>query len=143
MADKGKIISQTYYEKQSQLIKLYKESFLRKEMDVNEAITSLRVIGFSEKMSANKVREWAILPDDKSPETERVKRQKLKQQVSLEKYMSRMRLDKKFYKEYMELRKRYKDKKMSKDETVSLLVHSGYGQKFADCTVNKWELEEW
>jgi hypothetical protein len=97
MLDKGKIMSQTYYEKQSKLLALFKESFIRKEMDAIEAVKALRTIGFGETIAANRVNEWAALNSTVSPETNRAKNQRLKQQASLEKYVLRMRLGKKYY----------------------------------------------
>jgi len=146
MPDKGKIMSQTYYEKQSQLIKLYKESFLRKEMDVNEAIKSLRVIGFSEIVAANKVREWVVLPDENKPETARAVKQRFIRQVSLEKYVFNIIFDKKcfnesnkkYFNEQKLLKSKYFRKELSKDDCVIQLIQSGYNKDFAEIIVEKW-----
>ena len=101
MPDKGKVMSQTYYEKQSKLFKLYQESFDRNELDVKEAITTLKMIGFSESIAATRVAEWKGQHNTREQETDREKKQRLKEQASLEKYILRMRLGKDKYEEYM------------------------------------------
>jgi len=149
MPDKGRIISQTFYEKQSKLIKLYKESFLRKEMDVNEAITSLRVIGFSEKMADNKVREWVVLPNENKFETERAVKQRFKQQDSLEKYVFNIIFDKKcfnendkkYFNEHKLLKSKYLKNELSKDDCANQLMHSGYRQEYVKCIISRWDKE--
>jgi len=45
-------MSQTFYERQSKLLKLYQELFARKEMNDNEALIVLKMIGFSETLAA-------------------------------------------------------------------------------------------
>ena len=101
MPDKGKVMSQTYYERQGKLLKLYQESFSRKEISVNEAVTALRMIGFSESVAARRVNEWAAKSKINEPETNKTRNHRLKQQASLEKYILRMRLGKKYYDEYI------------------------------------------
>ena len=90
MPDKGKIMSQNYYDKQSKLIMLLQESLAIKEMDTNEAIKTLRILGFSEIIAAERVREWAAQVNT-APETEKTKKTRLRQLASLENYMRRMR----------------------------------------------------
>jgi hypothetical protein len=136
MPDKGKIMSQVFYERQSKLLNLYKESFTRKEITVNEAVKALRMIGFSEMIAANRAREWAALIGSVVPETDKTRKQRLKQQASLEKYVLQMRLGKKYY-----IRLEYKRKELSKDETVKKLIQKGYKDEIAKELVNNWEAE--
>jgi Holliday junction resolvasome RuvABC DNA-binding subunit len=81
MPDKGRAMTQTYYEKQSKLLKLYQESFARKEMNVKETVTALRMIGFSEEIAANRVNEWAAQTNIVVLDTERAKKARLKQRI--------------------------------------------------------------
>ena len=97
MPDKGKIMSQTFYERQSKLLGFYQVSFTKGEMGVNEAVIALRMIGFSETIAPTRVREWAALSTTNEPETDRAKKQRLKQMASLEKYVLKMKLGKKYY----------------------------------------------
>lgn len=143
MPDKGKVMSQTYYERQSKLLKLYQESFARKERSVKETVTALRILGFSESIAATRVSEWAVKIDSNEPETSKAKKLRLKQQASLEKYILRMRLGKKYLDEYMRLRSKYKNKELSREETVTKLIQSGYSRKFSKCITDKWETEIW
>ena len=144
MPDKGKIMSQTYYERQTKLLKLYQASIARKEMNVNEAVTALRMIGFSKTIAAIRVSEWAAQFNSNEPETNKAIKHRLLQQASLEKYFLRMRLGKKHYSEYMQLRAKYKNKELSRDEAVTELMQSGgFSRKFSKCTVDKWEGERW
>ena len=101
MPDKGKIMSQTYYEKQDRLIKLYHEAFSEKEMDDKETVTALRKFGFSETMAVRLVSKWTIQIDDQLPKTNREKKRRIKERASLEKYTLRMNLGKKRYEEYI------------------------------------------
>jgi len=137
MPDKGRIMSQTYYEKQSKLIKLYKECIIRKEMTVNEAVISLRLIGFSELMASSRVCEWAALSNTDGIETSNTLNQRLKQRVLLEKYMLRMRLGKKYYDKYAKLQEKHKNKELSENEYMTELMQFGYSRKFAEYTVCK------
>jgi len=139
MPDKGKIMSQAYYERQSKLIELYKECIIKKEMNVNEAIISLRLIGFSKAMAASRVHEWAAQSNTDNTETSKTAKQKLKQRAALEKYMLRMSLGKKYYDEYVKLQKKYRDKKLSRNDCMTELIQLGYSGKFAEYTVSKWE----
>jgi hypothetical protein len=136
MADKGKIMSQTFYERQSKLLVLYQEAVARKEMNENEAKIALRMIGFSETIAANRAREWAKLSDIFEPETERVKKRRLLQMASLERYTLQMRLGKKYY-----LRLKFKRNETSKDETVKKLIKKGYTEEIARGIVRDWEAE--
>ena len=146
MPDKGKVMSQTFYERQSKLIGLYRESVLKKELKVDEAVMSLKLIGFSDAMALSKAREWAALPDSNEPETERAKKIRQKQRVSLEKYALNMILDKKYYneneKKYLNehrmLKSKYKKGSLSKDNCVIQLIQSGYSREFAEVIVEKW-----
>ncbi|MDR0456226.1 MAG: hypothetical protein LBH20_06045 [Treponema sp.] len=137
MADKGKIMSQTYYERQSRLLNLYQESFTRKEMNANEAVIALRMIGFSGTIAANRVRDWEEHINTVLPETDKARKQRLKQQASLEKYVLQVRLGKKYY-----LRRKYKQNEISKEETVKKLVQKGYKQETAKALVAEWEAEK-
>ena len=134
MPDKGKIMSQTLYERQSRLINLYKELFIRKEINANEAIMALRMIGFSKTIAAIRVREWADGITTIEPLTEKEKKQNQKERASLEKYVLQMLLGKKYY-----LRLRFKRKELTKDETVIKLVKSGCKEEIARELVNEWE----
>ena len=138
MPDKGKVMSQAFYEKQSKLINLYQESFARKEMNVKEAVTALRMIGFSETVAAKRVSGWSVQINEQAPETDKEKKRRLKERDSLEKYMLRMILGKKFY-----LRLKYKQKELTKDETVKKLTRSGYTEEIAKSIVDGWEEEKW
>ena len=139
MPDKGRIISQVYYERQSKLIELYKKCLIKKEMKVSEAVMSLRLIGFSESMASIRVHEWAADGNIIETETSKTKSQRLKQRNSLEKYMLRMGLGKKYYDEYIKLQKKYKDKLLSKSEGMTELMQLGYSIKFAEYIMGKWE----
>jgi len=95
MPDRGKIMSQTYYEKQSRLLKLYRESFERKEINAKETVTALMMIGFSETIAVNRTNEWDVQPGTQLPETEKDIKRRLKEISSLKNYLIRMRLGKK------------------------------------------------
>ncbi|MCL2791897.1 MAG: hypothetical protein FWD87_02290 [Spirochaetaceae bacterium] len=136
MPDKGKIMSQIYYERQSKLLNLYQELYVRKEMDDSETVVALRMIGFSETIAANRVKEWAALITTIAPYTDKVKKQKLKERASLEKYVLQMQLGKKYY-----LRLKYKRKELSKDDTVKKLVKSGCKEEIAKELVKEWEAQ--
>lgn len=76
-------------------------------MTVNEAVTVLRILGFSETMVAKRANEWVVQSSIYVTETDKSKKQRLKQQASLEKYMLRMRLGKKYREEINRLRIKY------------------------------------
>jgi len=137
MPDKGKIMPQTYYERQSKLIELYKECIIKKEMKANEAVMALRLIGFSESMASNRVCEWASQSNTNITETSKTATQRLKQLVSLEKYMLRMGLGKKYYDKYVNLQKKYKNNDLSENEYKNELMQSGYSKKFVEYTIDK------
>jgi len=145
--DKGKIMSQVYYERQSRLIELYKESFSRKEMTANDTVMALRMIGFSESMASSRVCEWAALSGNNESETEKAKKIRRKQQDSLEKYVFHIILDKKCYsdndKKYQNeqklLKSKYKKKELSKNDCVMQLIQSGYNKEIAEYIVSKLE----
>ena len=149
MPDKGRIMSQTYYERQSKLIELYKEAFLRKETSENDTVMALRTIGFSALMAANRVREWAASSDTYEPDTDKAKKHRHRQKASLEKYVFTMMLDKKYFneenKKYMNehklLKANYKKKELLKDDCVKQLIQSGYNKEFAEYIADKWETE--
>lgn len=143
MPDKGKIMSQIYYEKLSRLIQLNQELFVQKEIRAKEAVTALRMIGFSETMAAKRFREWSVKLNDLEPEAGKIKKQMLKEQASLEKYILRARLGKQKYREYIELRSEFKQSRSSRSETVNALMQFGYSRRFAEHTVDKWEVEQW
>ena len=136
MADKGKIMSQTLYERQSKLIKLYHEQFCRNELNEGEAVIALRMIGFSETIAAVRVREWAENTPNINPDTERAKKQRFKERSSLERYVLQMLLGKKYY-----LRLKYKRKELTKNETVEKLKKAGCKEEVARELVNEWELQ--
>ena len=96
MPDNNKVMTQIFYEKQSKLYELYKESFNRKEMNVQEVIAALRILGFSNTIASRRVNEWAAEPNSYAPETEKAKKRRFQQRNSLEKYILRMRLGKKY-----------------------------------------------
>ena len=90
MPDKGRIMSQTFYERQTKLFNLYKESYIRNEKNVQEAVSALRTLGFSGSIAAIRVNEWKEQSCDKAPETDRQKKRRQKEQASIEKYFDRM-----------------------------------------------------
>jgi len=149
MPDKGRIMSQTYYERQSKLIELYKESFYRNDMSANDTVMAMRTIGFSETMAVNRVREWAALSVTYEPETDKVKKHRRRLQASLEKYVFNMMLDKKYFneenKKYLNehklLKTKYKKKELLKDDCMKQLMQSGYSREFAQYIIDKWETE--
>ena len=104
MPDKGKIMSQTFFDKQSELLQLYQEALAKKEMTVNEAVIALRMLGFSESIATYRANEWGIqiCPDESKSMVRRNKRQ-----ASLENFMHRMRLGKKYKEESKRLRSKY------------------------------------
>jgi len=135
MPDKGKIMSQVHYEKQSRLFNLYRESFERAEMDIKETISALKILGFSETVASIRVNEWKAQHGSREVETEKTKKRRLKEQASLEKYILRNRLGKK----YMEFRSKYYKDELSKNETVEELMKFGFDRKYCECTVDKWK----
>jgi len=137
MPDKGNAMSQTYYEKQGKIIKLYQEAFGRNEMTAKEAVVALRMIGFSETMAARHVNEWAAQFGEQVPETEKEKKRRLKEKASLEKYLLRMKLGNKYY-----LRLKYRQNELSKEETVKKLIRSGCKEDVAKSLVDDWEAEK-
>ena len=143
MPDKGKTMSQTYYERQSRLIKLNQESFDRKEINVKQAVTALRMIGFSETMAVKRVSEWSEQSSNPGAETDKEKKHRIKEQASLEKYILRIKLGRKKYVEYIELRSKYKHRELSRDKIVITLMQFGYSRKFSERTADKWETEKW
>jgi len=145
MPDKGKIMSQTFYERQSKLLNLYKELFVRKEMNDAEVVTALKMIGFSEKIAANRARDWTALNITVEPETERIKNRRIKERSSLEKYVQKMLLGRKYY-----LRLQFIQGELSKDEIVKKLMkliklnelerkENISKEKIAREMVNEWE----
>jgi len=137
MPDKGRIMSQTYYERQSKLIELYKECIIKKEMKASEAVMALRLIGFSESMASSRVREWTARGNTDEIETSKTSNQRLKQIISLEKYMLRMGLGKKYYDKYVKLLEKYKNKEISENEFRNELMQFGYSKIFAEYTIGK------
>ena len=89
------------------LLELYKESFGKKEMPANEVITALRMLGYSESIATNLVSEWAALDNTNATEAKKSKKQRIRQRASLEKYVLRTRLGKKYYVEYIRRHKDY------------------------------------
>jgi hypothetical protein len=87
------------------------------------------------------VNEWAAQIAIVVPEAEKAKKYRLKQRVSLENYVLRMRLGKKHYDKYMKLWSKYKNKELSKKDTVIEFVQAGYSRRFSECIVDKWEAE--
>ena len=85
MPDKGKVMTQVYYDKQNRLYELTKESFIRKAMSATEAIAVLRILGFSNSIANVRVNEWTVQPNSYTSETITEKNRRQKQQVSLEK----------------------------------------------------------
>ena len=140
MPVKGKIMSQAFYEKQSKLLKLNQESFKRNEINYKEAVTALKLHGFSDTVAAIRVNEWKAQLGDSITETEKEKKRRLKEQASLEMYLLRIRIGNK---KYMELRSKYKNKELSRENTVFELIHFGYSRKYSECTIDKWEKEKW
>jgi len=137
MPDKGRIMSQTYYERQSKLIELYKECIIKKEMKASEVVMALRLIGFSESMASSQVREWAARSNTDEIETSRTSNKRLKQIISLEKYMLRMGFGKKYYDKYVKLLEKYKNKEISESEFRNELMQFGYSKIFTEYTIGK------
>ena len=133
MPDKGTAMSQTYYEKQGKIIKLYQEAFGRNEMTAKEAVVALRMIGFSETMAAGRVNEWAAQSSEQVPETDKEKKHRQKEIISLEKYMLRTKLGKKYY-----LRLKYKQEELSKEEVIKKLIQYGYEEDIAKSMADAW-----
>ena len=100
---------------------------------------ALRMIGFSESMALSRVHEWAAQGSTNETETSKSKNQRLKQRVSLEKYLLRMSLGKKNYDEYVKLQTKYKNKILSNNEIITELMQLGYSRNFAEYTFGKWE----
>jgi len=142
MPDKGNIMSQTFYERQSKMLKLIQEAFIREEMNVKETVAALRMIGFSQIVATNRVNEWKAHGKTYEQETEKEKKRRQKEQISLEMYLLRTRIGQKKYKEYMAIRSKYKNKGLSRNDTVIDLMEFGYSRKFSDCTIDKWEMEK-
>ena len=130
-------MSQTYYEKQGKIIKLYQEAFGRNEMTVKEAVTALKMIGFSESMASRHVNEWSEKFSNLVPETEKEKKRRLRETGSLEKYLLRMKLGNKYY-----LRLQYRQNELSKEETVKKLIRSGCKEDVAKSLADDWEAEK-
>jgi hypothetical protein len=103
MPDKGKIMSQTYYEKQSKLLKLYQEAIVRKEINIEEGVAALKTMGYSNTIAPMRIRDWLSQPVNIEQETGKTKKHRGSQIASLEKYMLRMRLGKKKYDEFRQL----------------------------------------
>ena len=139
MPDKGNVMSQAYYEKQFKLYGLYHESFCRKELDAIDAISALRIIGFSDSVAVQRVNEWAAQSITFTCETDKERNRRLKQLASLEKYVLYMRLGKKYY---TQLKSKYKTKELSRSEIMSLLIQTRHSQKLAECIMEKWEKEK-
>ena len=137
MPDKGKIMSQVFYERQNKLLGYYQVSFTKGEMSVNEAVFALRMIGFSETIAPTRVREWAALFTTNEPETDRTKKQRIKQMASLEKYILQMKLGKKYY-----LRLKFNRKELTRDETIKKLIQGGQTEETAKEMVRFWEQSE-
>ena len=95
MPEKGKIMSQAFYEKQRRLFDIYQDLFVTKEMDEKNTVKSLKMIGFSETVAVNKIQKWMALNNAVVPVADREKKQILKEKVSLEKYVLQMSLGKK------------------------------------------------
>jgi len=131
MVDKGRVMSQACYEKQTRLYKLIQESFERKETNEEEAIIALRTLGFSETVAAIRLNDWRARLSAKVPETEKERNRRLKDQTSLEKYFLRI--------EYMKIRSSFKQGKLSREDAVIKLIQFGYSCEFSESSVNKWE----
>jgi len=132
-------MSQTYYERQSKLMELYKECIIKNEMKTNEAVIALRLIGFSESMASSRMHEWASQSNTNITETSNTKNQRLKKKISLEKYILRMELGKKYYDKYVKLLEKYKNKEISENEYRNELMQFGYSKKFAEYIIGKQE----
>ena len=139
MPDKGKVMSQAFYEKQSKLYELIRESFGRKETDVAETITVLKVLGFGNSMAGRRVNEWAMQHINYASETAAAKNRRLKQRDSLEKYVLCMRLGRKYY---MHLKSKFKDKELSRDEVMSKLMQAKHSKKLSESIMEKWKNEK-
>ena len=137
MANKGEIMSQAYHERQSKLLGLYKVSLIQGEMSANEAVIALKMIGFSETIAQTRVREWAALSADSGIETDKERKQRLKQIASLEKYVLQSRLGKKYY-----LRLKFMRNEIAKEEAVKKLIKMGYKEEIAVELINDWEAEK-
>ena len=62
-----------------------------------------------------------------------------KQQTSLERYVLYMRLGKKYY---AHLKSEYRDKKLSKEKIVSILMQSKHSRELSESIVEKWDKEK-
>ena len=133
MPDKGKFMTQTYYERYNNLISLYQEALLRKEMNTTEAVTALRMIGYSTAIAATRVNEWEAKTDTLETETASAKKLRQKKQVSLEKYIIKIILGKKNY-----IRLRFEKNELTKEETIKELIKSGYKDEIAEEIVSDW-----
>jgi len=139
MPDKGKVMSQAYYEKQNRLYQLYQESFARKEMNVTEAKAALRIIGFSDSIVIKIVNEWTTQCGWYKPETDKAKNRRLKQQTSLEKYILYIRLGKKFY---AALKSKYENKEISRAEVLLKLKDSKHSRILSESIIETWEAKK-
>lgn len=138
MPDRGKLMSQAYYERQTKLLKLIQESLGRNEMNAKDTVKALRTVGFSETIALHRVNEWVTQVSSYLFETEKAKKTRHKQQISLEKYILRMRLGKITIKK---MQIEYKNKALSKEKVILNLIQSGYSQKTSEKIVDKWEEE--
>ena len=131
MVDKGRVMSQACYEKQTRLYKLIQESFERKETNEEEAIIALKKLGFSDTVGGIRVNDWKAQLVTIMAESEKERNRRLKEQASLEKYFLRI--------EYMKIRFNFKQMKLPREDAVAQLIQFGYSCEFSESSVNKWE----
>jgi len=134
MPEKGKIMSQAFYEKQSRLLNIYQDLFVTKEMDEKDTAKCLKMLGFSDSIIVNKIQKWAILNNKAAPVTDREKKQMLKERVSLEMYVLQMSLGKKNY-----IRLMFKENKLTRAEAIKKLIKPGCNEETVRNMVSEWE----
>ena len=134
MPEKGKIMSQAFYEKQSRLLDIYQDLFITKEMNEKDTVKSLKMLGFSETIAVNKIQKWAALNNAVVPVIDREKKQMLKEKASLEKYVFQMSLGKKYY-----IRLMFKEKKLTRAEAIKKLIKPGCNEETVRNMVSEWE----
>jgi len=134
MPDKGKIMSQAFYEKQRRLLDIYQDLFITKEMDEKDTAKSLKMIGFSETIAVNKIQKWAATNNDVVTVNDKERKQMLKERSSLEKYVLQMSLGKKNY-----IRLMFKENKLTRAETIKKLIKPGCNEEAVRNMVSEWE----
>ena len=133
MPEKGKTMSQTFYDKQNRLLVIYQKLFTGKEMDEKDTVKSLKMIGFSEIIAVNKIRNWAE-DENVSVLTGKEINKMLKERTSLEKYVLQMSLGRKNYIRFM-----FRENKLTRDEALKMLISTGCKEEAARDMISEWE----